>query len=214
MNKTISFIALMTVLNILSIKGQNNTRELPQKAKPQTNQSYQKMTENKKSLVVYFSRADENYNVGYIEKGNTEIVAELIAAETSTDLFHIEPVTPYPADYDQCTKVAQKERREKARPEIKGDKKIEDYDVIFIGYPNWWGDMPMPVYTFIERHDWHGKTVIPFCTHEGSGLSQTETYIRRACVRATVYSGLAVRGTDAQKSTPKVKTVVKEWLNK
>ncbi len=151
MNKTISFVALMTVLNILGMKGQNNTRELLQKAKTHTNQSYKKMTKNHKSLVVYFSRADENYNVGYIEKGNTEIVAELIATETSAYLFHIEPVTPYSTGYDQCTKVAQKERREKARPEIKGGKKIEDYDVIFIGYPNWWGDMT-PVYTFMERH--------------------------------------------------------------
>lgn len=102
-----------------------------------------------KILVAFFSRAGENYNVGYIKKGNTQIIAEMIAAETGGTLFHIEPVTPYPAGYDECIEVAKKELNANARPEIKGDVSVEDYDVVFLGYPNWWGDVPMAVYTFI-----------------------------------------------------------------
>ena len=168
----------------------------------------------KKTLVAFFSRAGENYAVGHIEKGNTHILAEMIAAETDGGLFHIEPVTPYPDDYTECTEVAKRELNVKARPAIKGDIKVEDYDIIFIGYPNWWGDMPMPVYTFIEKHNWQGKTVIPFCTHEGSGLSGTENKLKAACQGATVLKGLAVRGATAQNAQAQAKESVKNWLNK
>lgn len=168
--------------------------------------------ENKKTLVAFFSRAGENYAVGHIEKGNTHVVAEMIAAETGGDLFHIEPVTPYPDDYTECTEVAKRELNAKARPAIKGDIKAEDYDIIFIGYPNWWGDMPMPVYTFIEKHGWQGKTVIPFCTHEGSGLSGTENKLKAACQGATVLKGLAVRGATAQNKREQARQSVKNWL--
>lgn len=170
--------------------------------------------ENKKTLVAFFSRAGENYAVGHIEKGNTHIVAEMIAAETGGDLFHIEPVTPYPDDYTKCTEVAKQELNAKARPAIKGDVKAEDYDIIFIGYPNWWGDMPMPVYTFIEKHGWQGKTVILFCTHEGSGLSGTENKLKAACQGATVLNGLAVRGATAQNKREQARQSVKNWLGK
>ena len=168
----------------------------------------------KKILVAFFSRAGENYAVGHIEKGNTHIIAEMIAAETDGDLFHIEPVTPYPDDYTECTEVAKQELNVKARPAIKGDIKVEDYDIIFIGYPNWWGDMPMPVYTFIEKHNWQGKTVIPFCTHEGSGLSGIENKLKAACQGATVLKGLAVRGSTAQNAQAQAKASVKNWLGK
>lgn len=160
--------------------------------------------ETRKTLVAFFSRAGENYAVGHIEKGNTQVVAEMIAAETGAELFRIEPVTPYPDDYTECTEVAKRELEAKARPAIKGDINVEDYDVIFIGYPNWWGDMPMPVYTFIEKHSWQGKTVIPLCTHEGSGLGATEAHIAAACEGATVLDGLAVRGYTAQNDREKV----------
>ena len=168
----------------------------------------------KKTLVAFFSRAGENYAVGHIEKGNTHIIAEMIAAEVGGDLFLIESVTPYPEDYTECTEVAKRELNAKARPAIKGDIKAEDYDIIFIGYPNWWGDMPMPVYTFIEKYSWQGKTVIPFCTHEGSGLSGTENKLKTACQGATVLKGLAVRGATAQNAQDQAKESVKNWLNK
>lgn len=166
----------------------------------------------KKVLVAYFSRAGENYGVGNVAKGNTCVLAEIISEETGGRLFEIEPVAEYPKDYDECTDVAKREKETHARPAIKADIDVEDYDVIFIGYPNWWSDMPMPVYTFIEKHDWNGKLVIPFCTHEGSGLSRTESYIAEACKGATVGKGLAVKGSTAQKQREQTRKTVANWL--
>lgn len=170
------------------------------------------MKNSKKVLVVFFSRTGENYAVGNIEKGNTHIIAEMIAKETGGKLFRIETVNSYPDGYKACVEIAKKEKESNARPEVKGDVKVEDYDVIFIGYPNWWGDMPMAVYTFIERHNWTGKTVVPFCTHEGSGLSGTERKLKDACKGATVSEGLAIKGTTAQNSQAQARQSVKKWL--
>ena len=168
----------------------------------------------KKILVAFFSRTGENYAVGRIEQGNTHIVAEMIASATGGTLFRIEPATPYPDDYRACTEIAQREKRSKARPALVGEIAAEEYDVIFLGYPNWWGDLPMPVYTFLERHDWQGKVVIPFCTHEGSGLSDTENLLRTACRGASVLNGLAVRGSVAQNEREKARKQVLEWLKR
>lgn len=172
------------------------------------------MKNSKKVLVVFFSRTGENYAVGNIEKGNTHIVAEMIAKESGGKLFRIETVKPYPDEYKACVEVAKAEKESNARPEVKGDVKAEDYDVIFLGYPNWWGDMPMAVYTFIEKHNWNGKTVVPFCTHEGSGLSGTERKLKDACKGATVSEGLAIKGTTAQNSQPQALKTVQTWLKK
>lgn len=167
---------------------------------------------HKNVLIAYFSRADENYNVGYIQKGNTEIIAEMIAEETHGTLFHIVTATPYPADYNECIEQAKTEMNTHARPAIQGDVQAEDYDVIFLGYPNWWGEVPMAVYTFIEKHDWQGKTVIPFCTHEGSGLGSTESKLKRACQGSSFLPGLAVQGSTAQKHQKTAEQSVKNWL--
>ena len=172
------------------------------------------MKNSKKVLVVFFSRTGENYAVGNIEKGNTHIIAEMIAKETGGKLFRIQTVKPYPDEYKACVEVAKAEKENNARPEVKGDVKVEDYDVIFLGYPNWWGDMPMAVYTFIEKHNWNGKTVVPFCTHEGSGLSGTERKLKDACKGATVSEGLAIKGTTAQNSQPQALKAVQTWLKK
>ena len=177
-------------------------------------QRKEKNMETKKTLVAFFSRAGANSAVGNIEKGNTHIIAEMIAAVTKGKLFQILPVIPYPDGYTACTQVAKHELNDKARPAIQGDASVEDYDIVFIGYPNWWGDMPMPVYTFIEKHNWHGKTVIPFCTHEGSGLSGTESRLKSACKGSTVLKGLAVRGTTAQNKQEEARQSVRNWLNK
>lgn len=168
----------------------------------------------KKILVAFFSRTGENYAVGHIEQGNTHIVAELIASATGGTLFRIEPATPYPDDYRACTEVAQREKRSKARPALVGDITAEEFDVIFLGYPNWWGDLPMCVYTFLEQHDWQGKIIIPFCTHEGSGLSDTENRLRAACRGASVLNGLAVRGSVAQNERETARRQVLEWLKR
>lgn len=172
------------------------------------------MKNSKKVLVVFFSRTGENYAVGDIEKGNTHIISEMIAEETGGKLFRIETVNPYPGEYKACVDVAQAEKESNARPEVKGDIKVEDYDVIFLGYPNWWGDMPMAVYTFIEKHDWNGKTVVPFCTHEGSGLSGTKRKLKDTCKGATVSEGLTIKGTTAQNSHSQALKTVQAWLLK
>ena len=168
--------------------------------------------EKGKILVAVFSRADENYNVGVIQKGNTLIVAEMIAEAVGAELFEIRPAKPYPKNYKETTDVAKTEQNERARPALAEDKDISGYDTIFLGYPNWWGDMPMIVYTFLEAHDFSGKTVIPFCTHEGSGLSGTEGTLNQVLPGATVLKGLALRGATAQRSRDEARRSVTSWL--
>ena len=165
-----------------------------------------------KTLVVYFSRTGENYAVGNIDKGNTEIIAEMIAEKTGGTLFQIVPEKAYPDNYKECIDQAKKELNTNARPAIKGDVNVDEYDTIFIGYPNWWGDIPMPLYTFIEKHNWQGKTVIPFCTHEGSGLGSTSKKLATSCKGATILKGLAVRGATAQNSRDEARKAVNDWL--
>lgn len=164
-------------------------------------------------LVAYFSRTGENYSVGNIEKGNTHIVADMIAEQTGGDSFQISTVTSYPDGYDECTEVAKQEQEKNARPEIVGSvENMADYDIVFLGYPIWWSDMPMAVYTFLESYDFSGKTIVPFCTHEGSGLSSTESVIAEICPDATVLEGFAIRGSVAQNSQDEAKEAVVSWL--
>lgn len=162
--------------------------------------------------VVYFSRADENYGVGNIEKGNTQIVAEIIGEQLKCDTFHIETVSEYPADYDECTEVAKKEQSDNARPELKEFPDLTGYDTIFVGYPNWWGDMPMAMYTFLENYGWNGKTIIPFATHAGSGLSSTVDSIKNICTGADVLNGFSITGETAQNDAETTQNEVTEWL--
>lgn len=169
---------------------------------------------DKKVLVAFFSRTGENYSVGRITKGNTHIVAEMIADRTGGELFEISPVKAYPDGYDRCTEVAQEEKQANARPAIKADHATDGYDIIFIGYPNWWGDMPMPVYTWIEKHTWEGKAVIPFCTHEGSGLGSTPAALAAACSGAKTLEGFECYGHVAQKQSDKARKAVESWLER
>ena len=167
----------------------------------------------KRAIVVYYSRADENTGgVGYIEKGNTRILAEMIADMANADLYEIKPVKPYPKEYDRTTEIAKAEKEKNARPEIEGTlPDLSQYDALFLGYPIWWGDLPMIVYTFLEGESLSGKTVIPFCTHEGSGIGNTESFIENA-TKATVLPGLEMRGSIAQKSPDEAREIVNKWL--
>ena len=168
-----------------------------------------------RTLVAYFSRTGENYGVGVIEKGNTEIVAEMIAEQTGADLFHIETVTPYPQDYDECTAVARGEQQENARPALTATvENMDAYDTVYLGYPIWYGDMPMAVYTFLESYDWNGKTVIPFSTHAGSGLAGTEGKIASACSDAEFLDGFTISGQTAQNDRDAARRDVLEWLDR
>ena len=157
---------------------------------------------NTKDLIAYYSRAGMNYAGGSIVNlpvGNTEVVAKMIQKLSGGDLFKIDTVKPYPEDYNETTEVAKKELRENARPELAATTdNMADYEVIYLGYPNWWGTMPMAVFTFLEKYDFAGKTIIPFCTHEGSGIGRSEKDIQKLCPTATVLKGLALVGSNVR----------------
>ena len=154
------------------------------------------MSETRK-LVAYFSRAGQNYVGGSIVDlpvGNSRVAAEAIAEKVGADLFEIETVDAYPADYTECTEVAAAEKRAGVRPELAADVDTDPYDVIYLCYPNWWGTCPMAVLALLEGHDLSGKIVRPLCTNEGSGMGSSERDIRAAAPGATVGEGLAVAG--------------------
>lgn len=164
-----------------------------------------------KNLIIYYSRAGENYvngSVRSLAKGNTEICAEFIQKAVGGDLFRIETVKEYAADYYACIDEAKKELQQKARPELKRYlDSIADYDNVFICGPCWWGPFPMAIYTQIEKLDWTGKNVMTLVTHEGSGLGSCERDIKKLCKGASFGKGLAVHGGDA----PRSEKAVADW---
>ena len=167
-----------------------------------------------KILVAYYSRPGDNYEVGVIQKGNTAIMAEMVAEKTGGTLFEIKPVKPYPDSYKECTEVAKKEQAENARPEIAN--KVEDwqsYDVIFLGYPIWWSDFPMIIYTFLEQNDFNGKTVIPFCTSAGEYMSGKEINIPQIAKGAMIAQGLGIKGKHCQDDQTYLREQVNYWIN-
>ena len=171
--------------------------------------------EKSNALVVYFSRTGEQYGVGVIDKGNTAIVADMIVEETGADVFEILPKEDnYPMTYKELTDYAKEEQNNNARPEILDTvENFDAYDTVYLGYPIWWGDLPMICYTFLESYDFTGKTVIPFCTHAGSGNAGTQSKIQTAIPAAEVKEVLAIAGTDTQNDPDSVKSTVTEWLD-
>ena len=155
-------------------------------------------------LIAYFSRGDENYVSGMLKNltvGNTEVAAELLRELTQADMFKIEPVQGYSPNYNECIAQAQADQKMDARPKLKAyPRNLENYDTIYLGYPNYWGTMPMAVFTFLEHFDFGGKVIRPFCTHEGSGMGRSEQDIRRLCPGAVVGKGLPISGSKAGKS--------------
>lgn len=166
------------------------------------------------SIVVYFSREGEQYGVGVIEKGNTAIVADMIIEQTGADSFEITPKEDnYPTTYSELTDYAKEEQNNNARPEIASTiENFDSYDTIYLGYPIWWGDLPIICYTFLESYDFSGKTIIPFCTHAGSGNAGTQSKIQSAVPNAEVKEVLAITGSDAQNNQDSVKSQVIDWL--
>jgi len=174
-----------------------------------------KMNENdSKCLIAYFSRSGNNYVSGTIVNlpvGNTEVVAKMIQEMTKGDLFHIEAVNAYPGDYTETTELAQQELRASARPKLTSHlENLASYKVIFLGYPNWYGTMPMPVFTFLEEYNFSGKTIAPFCTHEGSGLGRSVMDIKKIYTQSTDLEGLAVRGGDVKNAQVEVSGWLRE----
>lgn len=164
-------------------------------------------------LVIYFSRAGENYFGGVlknIEKGNTEVIAEYIQEITGADLFKVEAKVEYSLDYMECIDVAKKEQKSNARPEIKESlEDISGYDTIYIGFPNWWGTLPMPMWTQLEKLDFTGKVVKPFVTHEGSGFGTSKKDLSKLCSGAKIKNGLSIPGAEVYD----VKSTVEAWIN-
>ncbi|MBR3395918.1 MAG: NAD(P)H-dependent oxidoreductase [Oscillospiraceae bacterium] len=166
----------------------------------------------RKTLIAFFSRADENYFGGamrYVKVGNTEIVCNLIKEMISADTFRIEMKEPYSPVYMTCIEEAKKHLREKARPElVRYPDSLDAYDTVILAYPNYWGTIPMAVATFLERYDFTGKTILPLCTNEGSGMGGSEKTIRQCAPGATVKKGLPVTGSYAAQSGESVR----RWL--
>ncbi|MBR4507724.1 MAG: NAD(P)H-dependent oxidoreductase [Alphaproteobacteria bacterium] len=165
-----------------------------------------------KSIVLYFSKKGQNYSGGSIvdlAKGNTAVVSEYIRDIVGAKLFEVKSVHEYPNDYYECTDVAKDELRNNVRPSVKeipGD--LSEYDTVFVGGPIWWGTYPMPMFTVLEQIDWSGKTVLPFSTHEGSGLGNVERDMKKLCTGANVKPGLAIYGSNVASS----KSDVEKWI--
>ena len=145
-------------------------------------------------------------------RGKTAAAINKMLERLDTDLFEIVPSEPYPEGYDACCDIALNEQNSGARPAYEGDVDLASYDTVYLGYPIWWGDLPMCVYTFLESHDWAGKDIRPFCTHAGSGLAGTVGSIQAACAGANVDSGLSIAGTTAQNSREEARSAVSAWL--
>ena len=152
-----------------------------------------------KVLILYFSHS-----------GNTRMLAEQIHDRVGGDMVELKTVAPYPQDYDTVVDMAQKEQRSNARPQIATEiSNLDEYRTVFIGFPNWWGTIPMPFFTFLEKYNLGDRNVIPFCTHEGSRLGRSESDLKKLCPQAQILKGFEVRGSrvsGAQKD-------VDAWLN-
>ena len=165
-----------------------------------------------KILIAYFSRADENYFGGamrYVKVGNTEKVVDQMKTMINADVFRIEMKEPYSPVYMTCIDEAKKDQRNNARPELVSmPEGIDQYDTVILAYPNYWGSYPMAVATFLDNYDFTGKTVLPLCTNEGSGMGSSESDLKKALPGATVKKGLPVTGSRAAEASG----AVRKWL--
>lgn len=171
------------------------------------------MASDKEMAVVFFSHTGQNYSNGSIVNlttGNTAVVAEKIAALAGAAVFELKTKHDYPFIYRECTEMAQSELRANSRPKLVKTIDVGEYDTIALGYPNWWGTMPMAVFTFLESQNLSGKTILPFCTHEGSGMGRSEADIRKLCPNSDIRRGLAIHGSAVSEAD----AAVKAWLDK
>ena len=193
-------IVAVTGISIYTLsKDDDNTTTANQQSDNTSVENNESDLEAGNVLIVYFSQT-----------GNTETVANIIHDNVGGDIVKLETTEAYPSDYDELVDYAQQEQQEDARPELSTViENIEQYDTIFLGYPNWWGDMPMAIYTFLDTYDLSGKTIAPFITHGGSGLSGTPENIQEEELNASVTEGLAIDGDEGSDSSENVG----EWLN-
>lgn len=204
-------------------QGTETSKESNQNSESETeNTGAEDDSENKtKILIAYFTRAD-NIKIdpdvdatssasinskGSSYEGNLAIMADYIKEVTGGDTFSILTAEYYPTNYRDSTNVAKEEQSSDARPELSNHvKNMEDYDIIFLGFPNWWGGLPMPVYTFFEEYDFSGKIIIPFASHEGSGLGNGPSEIAEICPDAQIMDGFEARGTEVSSSKADIET--------
>jgi len=199
---TLTLILIMCLSIASCGRTTNNTVGSDNNSNIQGQQSSATGKKENKILVAYFSRT-----------GNTEVIANLIHESVGGDIFKIVTVDPYPTDYNACVEQARKELESNYRPKLATRvENMESYDVIFLGYPNWCGTMPMAVFTFLEEYNFSGKTIIPFCTHEGSGLGNSVRDIARLCPNSTLLDGLAIRGSNVRSA--QTQKDVADWLRK
>ena len=207
-------LSLLSALLLLSVTACGNTPQVTDNSAPGTDTNAQTgavtpaagsttedapATAGSKILVAYFSHS-----------GNTRTVAEAIQTHLNTDIFEITTVTPYSEDYDTVVEEAQAEQRQNARPALAAQvENMEQYDTVFLGYPNWWGDMPMALYTFLDTYDLSGKTVVPFVTSGGSGFSGTVDTIAAAEPEAVMLEGLALSGDSVDSAGDEINA----WLD-
>ncbi|KRN98868.1 flavodoxin [Companilactobacillus kimchiensis] len=216
--RIIAFISAIVVI-LVAIVGYNvynrqasseSTTANKQVTKQVTKKSTTTNKKNGKTLIVYFSRTD-GVSGGHLKVGHTKVVADFIQKHTGADEYEIQAAKPYPKSYQATADQAQKEQQDNARPKIKGTlPDVSKYDTVFIGAPVWWGEYPMIVRTFMDATNLDGKTVIPFTTHMGSGLGNTQEQLKEQYPKSKVRDGLGVEGTDANNS----QKTVDNWLNK
>lgn len=199
MKNFIKDIVLLLMGLIVSISCSGNTSK-----KEENN-----MEKKGKVLIVFFSHAGENYGVGNIKVGNTKLVADEIQRVTGGDEFEIVADKNYDMPYDALTKLAKEESEKGEKPSFKGEiKNIDDYDTVFIGGPIWWGTYPRVMFTFFDKYDLNGKTIIPFTTHEGSGLGSIVEDLKTIYPKATFKEAFSIYGHEIRKDLSKVD----KWL--
>ena len=217
MKKIISlFMALTMVLSLAACSTNESPSEsTPEESSSQTNESTPSPSNtNGKNLVVYFSMPDNVDDSTVVidgeTLGNTQYMAYVIQETVGADIFRIEPETPYPTDHDTLVDLAKEEQNDNARPAIKDTiANFDTYENIFVGYPNWWGDMPMILYSFFDKYDFSGKTIIPFNTHGGSGFSGTISTIKELEPNAEVLDGKSISRNDIQDAEQEIV----DWVN-
>lgn len=207
-------ICLIAVLSLVACDGGTATPP-PEGWQNPADDTDRPTDEQAKILVTYFSVPD-NVSNSYVEidgqqLGNTQYMAYVIQENTGANIFRILPETPYPTDHSALLQVAQEEKRTSARPAIKDEiENFEQYDVVFVGYPNWNADLPMILYTFFDTYDFSGKTIVPFNTHGGSGFSGTRETIARLEPNATMAEGLSISRNSIQDG----RATIEAWLQR
>ena len=200
-------IAIAALLTATACNGKKTASETQEASIEQT---AQQIDTKKKALVVFFSHAGDNYSVGNIKVGNTKIVADYISEYTGADQFEIKTSKYDGMAYKPLCDLAKEEQQKGELPPFEGTVDVEKYDVIFIGGPVWWGTYPQVMFTFFNKYDLSGKTIIPFTTHEGSGLGSCADDVKKAYPKANVTNGFSIYGHDVRTG----KERVEKWLKK